>query len=170
MPQKNDIPYKGSFLWGMLTGMFSSFAPVAAVIVVLVLTGAGYTYAKTALPGDFLYPLKRVSEKIETAIHFSSEQKLRSNELHIGNRLDEATELEKKGQLNEKTSAQLEQEYRLERRQALDHIQELEDAGNKPVADQAKARLNAAEDRYERLFRGTRRDIQQRAEDRENEQ
>lgn len=152
-----ESAYGGSFFWRGLRSIFSSWTPVAAVVIVLVLAGAGITSAESALPGDFLYPLKRMNERISKSVRFSTEARVAVEAEHMQKRLDEATALEAKGRLNETSTVELDQEYRLERREAVKHIEQLEAAGKQEVVAAMRARLNAAEDRYERLFKGKRR-------------
>ncbi len=157
LPSTHSNVYHGSALWRVFSGLFSSWTPVAAVVVILLLTGAGITSAQSALPGDFLYPIKRIHERMNVSISFSTESKAEVEALHMRKRLDEADALEAKGQLTENTTAEIDQAYRLERRDATKHIVELEAEGKADVAASMRARLNAAEDRYERLFKGKRR-------------
>ncbi len=146
--------YSGSFLWRALHSFSGAWAPVAAVVIILVLSGAGITAAQSSLPGDFLYPLKKVHESIQTNLRFTAESKAEVAGEHMDARLDEAAALEVKGELNEATTDQLDQEYRLERREATKNIQQLEAEGNQEAAARMRARLNATEDRYEKVFKG----------------
>src|SRR3989338_6222504 len=157
LPTAETEVYHGSALWRGLSGLFSGWAPFAAAVIILVLTGAGITSAESTLPGDFLYPLKRIRESINASVRFSTESKATLEAERMGRRLDEADALEAKGQLTENTTAEIDQAYRLERRDATRHIVELEAEGKADVAASMRARLNAAEDRYERLFKGKRR-------------
>lgn len=143
----------------------SGWAPLVASVIVLVVGGASFTLAQSSLPGDFLYPLKRVNESVQTNLNFSTESKAAVAETHLTTRLDEADRLEVRGTLTENTTNQLDQAYRLERREVTKNIADLEAQGKTIVAAQIRARLNAAEDRYKRLFKGTRRDLHPAARD-----
>jgi hypothetical protein len=148
--------YEGSMLWRVFSGVFSSYTPIAAVVVVLVLVGGGAAVAQNAVPGDFLYPIKRVTERIHSTTRLTPESKADSETSHMDNRVNEATLLQQRGELTEEARVELDNEYRRERREAIKSMQELDETGDEQASALLRARMKATEDRYERLFKGGR--------------
>ncbi len=132
-------------------------APVIAAFLLLV-GGAGLSYADQALPGDLLYPLKRVDEEIRQSLHFSQESKAEGDAQAMDTRLDEAQAMQVHQSFTQSASAVLDQDFRRERHQALSRIRELQTEGDREAANKLRARLNASADRYQRLFKGMRLD------------
>jgi hypothetical protein len=157
-PEPATRLFRGSFLFRTFSPLLESWVPVAAVVVALVLTGAGMTSAQNALPGDTLYVLKRIDEQLRTSWKFSTESKAAMEVERMGVRLAEASALRAKGKLTESNTTKLDEDYRLERRRALQHIATLEKQGSQATAALARARMHAMEDRYQKLFRGQRRE------------
>lgn len=150
---KQAAAYEGSLLWRLLSGTFAHYTPVIATVMILVLMGGGAALAQNTIPGDFLYPLKRVQERIHSTVRITAESKAHVEATHMERRMDEATTLQVRGELTEEASVELDNEYRRERREAMKNVKVLEGAGNAQAAATLRARMNATEDRYERLFK-----------------
>jgi hypothetical protein len=136
--------------WSFLSIRWSSFA--AAFVLVLV-AGAGITYASdAALPGDFLYPVKRVSEQIQTSLSLSVTSHTEATARHLEKRLREAEVLQERKKLSGPETQVVDQEFRAERRQVLNGIERLEEDGKTEQASAMRARLNAYIDAYERTM------------------
>jgi hypothetical protein len=128
--------------------------PVLALLLVIS-ASAGISYAaESSLPGDFLYPFKQVEEQIQTRFNLSEKSRAQASAQHLGTRVQEVQELEKRQRLNDNISVAVDQEFRLERRMALSSIQQLDQDGEKETASSLRARLNAYQDAYERLQKG----------------
>jgi hypothetical protein len=154
---KRGPAYKGTFLWRFMSAGFSRYTPLVATVIIFVLMGGGAALAQDTIPGDFLYPLKRVQERIHSTIKFSAASKAEMEASHMDRRVEEATKLKVRGELTEEASIELDNEYRRERREALKNVKTMESAGSSQAAASLRARMKATEDRYERLFKGARR-------------
>ncbi len=161
LPQELPIPMSvKEFTFSRFRSFFSfsSFGWAVPGLAAVLLLGAGFSYAEQALPGDFLYPLKRVDEQIRQTLTFSKESKAETDAQVMDTRLDEAQTLQARASFNQSASAVLDKDFRVERRQALAHIQDLQSSGDLEMANKLRARLNAAADRYHRLFQGQKLD------------
>ncbi len=81
---------------------FSLFGKVAlAGVMVAILSVSGLTYASaSALPGDFLYPVKiNVKEKMEDALVFTSDAKIAQGKKRVDKRISEVKTLAKQKKL-----------------------------------------------------------------------
>lgn len=142
--------------WGFLRLLPSLGWGVPALsIVLVVLAGAGMSYAAgDSLPGDFLYPIKKVQENIQTDLPFGTQSHAETRTAQVGIRLKEAESLRAKNRLSKQVGESVDQEFRLERRSALDNIQQLISEGKEEQASSLHARLNAYQDAYDRLMNG----------------
>ena len=154
----------GSFLWRALGGVFSHWTPVAAVVIVLVLTGTGMTFAQSAMPGDALYGLKRLGEQDRSKIHWDTASKAEVEMDHLDARLSEADDLDSKGKLTEAVTASLDDDFVAEHTQVMVHVQDLEKQAPKPdVVARIRTRLKTYEDRYARTLKMRRQGSRMRA-------
>jgi hypothetical protein len=86
----------------------SKFAqPLSFALIVMFLLGGTTFAAETALPGDLLYKVKILNEKLSIKLVSSIEAKVRLQSRHTLSRLKEAEALESKGKLDEKTEAKV---------------------------------------------------------------
>ncbi len=128
------------------------FIPAMSVLF-LCIGGAGISYASdSALPDEFLYPVKKISERIRLHFQTDSESKAHVETDHIRLRVKEAKELADAKRLTEEVSQVIDSEYTRERLEVIENIQKLEEEGKHPSAARLKARLRA----YETLFRQVR--------------
>ena len=82
---------------------FPFFKPVYAGLIVVVLFGL-FGFAQNSLPGDILYPIKKITEKSQAV--FVSEKELPKYNLEIANkRLDELNEIAQTNQVKKLASA-----------------------------------------------------------------
>ena len=80
---------------------FRQKAFVAAVVVVLLLSGTSYVSAHS-LPGDLLYPIKtNIIESIGLALRFNEEAKNEYRIYLLKKRVDELEELKQRGEISE---------------------------------------------------------------------
>lgn len=84
--------------------------PVFAVVTVLVLVSGGTSLAaESALPGDFLYPVKvNLNEKVQGAVAISTESEAKLAARLAERRLEEAAELAARGGLTAEAQAEIE--------------------------------------------------------------
>lgn len=131
------------------------WSSLAVAMVLVVAAGAGMSYAaESALPGDFLYPVKRVNESIQSSLSFTTESHTETSANHLERRLKEAKVLQETKRLDDTESVVVDAEFRTERRQVLSGIQRLEEEGNMEQASSMRARLNAYMDAYDRMMHG----------------
>lgn len=149
--------YDGSFLWRTLRVIFSGWTPVAAAVVICVVTGAGLSFAQNAVPGDPLYPLKRLGEQMRFRISLDEASKADVGVDHLNARLEEAATMELKGTLTGKAAVMLDQDFRSEHSEAAVRIEALE---RQPRAlhleekiSKIRERLKKSEERYERTLK-----------------
>jgi len=77
---------------------FPIFRPVFASLVILLVIFGLFGFAQNSLPGDFLYPLKRISEKSQAI--FVSEKELPTVQLDLANkRLEELNKIAENNQV-----------------------------------------------------------------------
>ncbi len=146
--------YSGSFLWRTLSTLFFSWTPAAATVLVLVFTGAGMTFAGQAMPGDYLYPLKRIREQVRSTVQWDTASKADVEMDHLDARLAEAETLEAKGELTAKTAASLDQDFAKTHKEAIENAKVLTfDEKRQEQADRILTRLEKYEDRYERTLK-----------------
>lgn len=91
-----------------------SYRAVSAFLVVALLftSGVGVTYAsEDALPGEYLYPVKEVSEEVRTQLILSDERKAQWLMERAHRRLEEAHLLAQEGSLNDETASLVEERF-----------------------------------------------------------
>lgn len=132
--------------------VFSSWVrvrtPVMALCAVLLLAGGGMSAAaRTALPGDLLYPMKvEVNERVEAALALSSEAKAQVEARQAFRRLDEVEQLADRGSLTDETNATLRARFE-EKADALDkRLAALDESGNPDTAAEVHAKVEAGLD------------------------
>jgi len=78
--------------------VFFRFKPAFATLVVLVILGGSFGLAQNSLPGDLIYPLKKITERGQAV--FVSESELPKYNLEIANkRLEELTRIAQTNQV-----------------------------------------------------------------------
>ena len=78
--------------------VFFRFKPAFATLVVLVILGGSFGLAQNSLPGDLIYPLKKITERGQAV--FVSEEELPKYNLEIANkRLEELTRIAQTNQV-----------------------------------------------------------------------
>lgn len=89
--------------WRSLFTFFSRKPIAALMVLVLVFTSAGISYASnSALPGDFLYPVKfNINEEIIASFKFSKEEKVDWEIKRSEKRINEAKKLKEKNLFDE---------------------------------------------------------------------
>lgn len=141
----------------ILASLFSArlLAPGMAAVILISL-GAGISYAaESALPGEFLYAIKKVNEQIHVGLQFSHESKAEVETERLGRRLQEANALKSAERMTDAASSTLDHEFQLARRRAVLQIQLLEQEGNSIAAERIKDRLSAYEEGF-RVILGVR--------------
>jgi Domain of unknown function (DUF5667) len=137
----NPVKKKNSF-----ASFFYSFKmiPVAVFVLLLVLVLGGTSFAaESALPGDFLYPVKvQVNEKIRTAFTVSPEAKTEWASEQAERRLAEAEALAAQNRLDASNQAKLEASFESNAQEVRNGIVRLEASGNATASVQAASRLD----------------------------
>ena len=92
MPVVDEVPVFGG--WKRYFQVHSLARVTAVAMCVLLVAGGGsiltVSAAQNSLPGDFLYGIKIVKEKVQTAVVTSPEAKVKLKIAFAGNRLEEA--------------------------------------------------------------------------------
>jgi hypothetical protein len=95
-------------------GFVATFAKTMPIVLIvsLLVGGSVSLAAQSSLPGDFLYPVKvGVNEKARGLAALSTESQIRWEAALAGRRLDEATELAAKGELDAQAAARVEANF-----------------------------------------------------------
>ncbi|NCO05051.1 MAG: hypothetical protein GW939_02790 [Candidatus Magasanikbacteria bacterium] len=141
---RQDIQHakKGKFLFFNQKYMFAKIL----VAVILALTGGTSVAAETALPGDFLYPVKvEVNERVRSVASFSTEAKANWETRVVERRAEEAQRLVEQ---DEDLTVQERAEFTSSVEAHVAHLEgladELDAKGNEQAAAQVAARLGTA--------------------------
>lgn len=102
-----NLPKK--YLWARYR--FNYVYVLTAVFLVVMMTGGTVMAAKGSLPGDTLYPVKRLAEQVEVTLAPSTQAKANIEASHATERLDELSGLQQKalGQPDENNRVRFEQ-------------------------------------------------------------
>ena len=121
---------------------------LASVVIILVITGGTSFAAEGSLPGDILYPVKTVlNESVKSVLVIGPQAEVKWETEKISRRLDEAEELAVRGDLDEETSAILEEKVGEHLALLEEKTETLESEGDATKSIEAisdlEARLNA---------------------------
>lgn len=108
--------------------------PVTAVII-FVLTTSTVFGANNSLPGDVLYPVKRFSETVQSAVAIGTKAKAKVSTEHAISRLEEAAELASRGSLTEDKVLELEDDFKKHFDKIEKNIEELKNKGDEDNAE-----------------------------------
>lgn len=158
MAVRNDETARHSeklpFLGAILTFLTPRPMPVFAALLVIFLSGGGVSYAANAsLPGELLYPVKiSVNEEVRSLLTFSEEAKLAFEIQRAEQRLEEAEELERSGELQD-DRAKLLSDYIARHNTRIFALEsEMATQGRENEATELRARYEARLSLYEALL------------------
>jgi len=150
---------KESFAWPRL------FAPAVAFVLILIFLGAGsVVFAQKSLPGDVLYPVKRLSENVAVFLNPQLQQEIvvrRSQEVKdlveqkedselVKNALDDFSEDSQKAKNKGQTDGRLEESVR-----NLEDARERSSESEKKQIDETLKKLEEQKDDDEDSVKGT---------------
>lgn len=117
--------------------------PIYAVIAVIALLGGGTTVAaENSLPGDLLYPIKiGLNEEIRAAFTFDAEAKTDWEIRRAERRLEEASELSAKGNLDADSRVKIEENFEAHAERVSARIEDMEARGNIESASDLASRF-----------------------------
>jgi len=131
-----------SFFTHFLTFRSSLLMPILILTIVAMLGGGTAFAAQSALPGDFLYPVKvNINEEIQNALTFKQEAKANLELSHAEERVKEALSVEAKGELQETKKEQIEDQIARHSARISDIAKKLEDRGNEQAAQAVRGNL-----------------------------
>lgn len=120
-----NLKSRNTFVQSVM-GYMKSGAFVPSLLVILILGGGISTFAsQNALPGDAMYPLKQLSEKVDLAFAFTSSAQARVNAIQAVRRLEEAEALSASGKLDVTTKVALENSFSVSSNNTLKKIEEI---------------------------------------------
>lgn len=122
-----DIKTEKRFLW--VSKRFTSAYAVLSVFVILLLTSGTVLASQGSLPGDALYPVKRLTEKVELQLAPTKKVKAEVQAKHATERVNELTELQVKVDAEVKTEQKSDTEKHHEEAK-VEAVTELETALN----------------------------------------
>jgi hypothetical protein len=109
-----------------MTALFRKYAVAfTALIIILGVSGVSVA-AEGTTPGNMLYPIKQMNEKIASSLIFSEKAKLRWEMRKVERRLEEAEKLAAKESLEAKRVAYLEEDFEKRARKINEKIAEYE--------------------------------------------
>ena len=150
---------KESFAWPRL------FAPAVAFVLILILLASGsVVFAQKSLPGDFLYPVKRLSENVAVSLRPELEQEIvvrRSQEVKdlveqkedpelVKNTLDDFSEDSQKAKSEGHTNGNLEEGVR-----NLEDARERSSESERKQIDETLKKLEEQKENNEGNVKGT---------------
>lgn len=158
-PVRNSIPGRlGIQREGILKLTFKPMPIVIGAMIVALLAGGGTAYAsQTSLPGDTLYPVKLMTEDVQTAVARSPEKKVEMETKFANRRVEEIKNLQEKlknrnGEIKlEVVEKAMERAAkRLDKAEA--RISEMEEGKLKEKALEAASRLEEALQNHEQIL------------------
>lgn len=109
------------------------------VFLVFLLTGGTVAVSRRSLPGDTLYPIKMLSENIESKVAFSNETTAKVNTYHAVSRLKEVEQLvASEKPLDKETRVEIEKKFEVQAEEAISNINKLESTGNNAEASKIR--------------------------------
>ena len=161
--QESEGP-KFSFLSLMTRRLISMPAIIIAIIVVL--SGGVSVAARSALPGDVLYPVKlEINENLKTAFAFSEEAKANAETSIAAERLEEAEQLAARGELGTDVATKLSQRFEARAENLNDIIDRLEADGKTEAAANLTAALETTLSVHNQILRRLKeREVQPKVE------
>lgn len=149
LPNMGSIPRRVSAL-ELLSKLGRSSMLIPSLFLVLIAGGGTLTLAsQRSLPGDVLYPMKTLSEKMDLALAFTSQSRAKVSAIQAVRRLEEAEVLYAEDRLDENTKIALAASFSQESSVAIEHMEvlkaEREESGLKILAE-FKGNLRAHKD------------------------
>ena len=120
--------------WSVVS--FISIRKVTALLIIVLIFGVGTsTFAKEALPGDLLYPVKiHVNENIESILAVTEKASVEVDIKHATTRLKEAGELASKGKLTEDVNTEIKEKFAKNIDSINKQVSKIEEKGNFELA------------------------------------
>lgn len=115
-----------------------SFAIPVAALLIIILTGGTVFAANSSLPGSVLYPIKKLSENIQSSVAMSPKSRAIVDASHAISRLSEVEQIVTSGgQLSSSTSQEIQSRFEAQSQQAISNINQLSSSGQSSDASDA---------------------------------
>ena len=140
--------------------------PAIIIAIIVVLSGGVSVAARSALPGDVLYPVKlEINENLKTAFAFSEEAKANAETSIAAERLEEAEQLAARGELGTDVATKLSQRFEARAENLNDIIDRLEADGKTEAAANLTAALETTLSVHNQILRRLKeREVQPKVE------
>ncbi|MFA6269899.1 MAG: DUF5667 domain-containing protein [Candidatus Paceibacterota bacterium] len=124
-----------------------------AIILVFVLTSGTVFAAKNSLPGNILYPVKILNEKVESFVTFDTETKAQVDASHAISRLNEVEQIVNSNQeLDTETRQKIESHFTTQSENTIKHIDELKSKGLEKEASKIETDFHKSLGEYEKTI------------------
>lgn len=125
----------------------------AVVALILILTTGTVFAAKNSLPGNILYPIKKLDEKVQLMTAVGPKAQAEVHASQAISRLQEAEQIVTSGgQLNTDTGQQIKNDFKSQTQDATDHIDELKNGGHTEQADKIQFDFNKSLTEHEKAI------------------
>ena len=125
--------------WTIFIRQKTFIVPVVLFLIFSLSTGTVLA-SKNSLPGDILYPVKLLNEKLESATSLSKISQVEVEVKHTITRLTETEKLASEGRLNNNLGTEIEKQFKTQAEQTINNINQLKDGG--ALIDAAKISSN----------------------------
>ncbi|MEK7635365.1 MAG: DUF5667 domain-containing protein [Patescibacteria group bacterium] len=136
--QKIKSPYSNP--WQIFLEHKTFATTVASAILIVSLTGSTVLAAKNSLPGDKLYPIKMLDEKVQSFTTIGAEAQA---EIHASQAISRLQEVEqmvtKKIPLDIETKKEIQNNFGNQTREMENHINKLKDSGDNKKAEKIQS-------------------------------
>lgn len=125
-PTKIKSPFYNP--WTIFIRQKTFIVPIVLFLIFSLSTGTVLA-SKNSLPGDVLYPVKLLNEKLESATSLSKISQVEVEVKHTITRLTETEKLASEGRLNNNLGTEIEKQFDTQAKQTIQNITELKDSG-----------------------------------------
>src|SRR3989338_2173404 len=128
------------------------YMPIALIVVILLSVGTVFA-AESAVPGDFLHPVKtEFNEEVRSTFTFGTESNARWNSRLSERRLEEGELLGAENRLNEELTVRLRERFEAQEQRASELIARLEAEGKTEIAANLAARMENVLEVHEQII------------------
>jgi hypothetical protein len=128
----------------------ATLAPIA-IVLVFVLTGGSVFASKNSLPGDTLYPVKMLKEKVESLTATDTKARAEIEVTHAISRLQEVEQIvSSKKQFEKGTGQEISNNFGTQAKDAANNIDELKNSGQAEEAAKIQSNFNKSLSEHEK--------------------
>jgi hypothetical protein len=139
--QRVESPFIGKWFYWMKADLV---AP-AIMVIFFILTGGTVLAAKNSLPGDILYPIKMLSENIESKTALNHKTIAKINTTHAVARLKEIEKIAASNKpIDTNTVKEIENNFRAQSEKAINNINQLKQNGDENGASKLQSSFTSS--------------------------